>query len=305
MNFIAIDFETANAKRTSACSIGIVVVENYEIVDSQHHLIKPLPNYYNAMNIDIHGITPEMTESAPTFDLRWSELHQLLTKYPLLAHNAAFDFTVLRDTLTAYHQPLPDIEFYCSLILSRKALPNLDGYGLSALSDHFNIKLDHHNAESDAKAAAIIALKMLEIHGSESLETLTEKMGSKQGFMKSNGSFQNFGNGRPVKKRKTYQFQPPKNPNPNHRFYNKHVVFTGKLNEINRKEAMQKVVSVGGKVFPDMLTPQTDFLVVGQQDFKKYGEGFKSSKLKTAEKYKEQGYPLFIMGENEFLLSVE
>ena len=28
MNFVAIDFETANEKRNSPCSIGIVVVKN-------------------------------------------------------------------------------------------------------------------------------------------------------------------------------------------------------------------------------------------------------------------------------------
>ena len=32
MNFIAIDFETANEKRNSPCSIGIIVVKNGNIV---------------------------------------------------------------------------------------------------------------------------------------------------------------------------------------------------------------------------------------------------------------------------------
>lgn len=33
MNFVAIDFETANEKRNSPCSIGIVVVKDGEIVE--------------------------------------------------------------------------------------------------------------------------------------------------------------------------------------------------------------------------------------------------------------------------------
>lgn len=305
MNFIAIDFETANGKKTSACSIGIVVVENLKIVDSQHHLIQPLPNYYNAMNIDIHGITPEMTDNAPTFDKKWNEIGKLLTKYPLLAHNASFDLTVLRDTLIAYQQPLPDIEFYCSLILSRRALPKQSSYGLSALSEYFEIKLNHHNAESDAKASAIIALRMLELHDQNSLKELSNKMGTKTGLLQNDGHFQNFGNGRPIKKKKNYQFTYPSKLNPNHRFYNKHIVFTGKLSETNRKDAMQKVISVGGKVYPDAITPNTNFLVIGKQDFSKFGEGYKSSKVKLAEKFMDQGYPLSIMGENEFLLSIE
>ena len=67
MKFIAIDFETANFKRQSVCSIGLAVVENFEVVKTINRLIKPTPNYYEAINMSIHGITPEMTENEPTF----------------------------------------------------------------------------------------------------------------------------------------------------------------------------------------------------------------------------------------------
>ena len=46
MNFVAIDFETANEKRTSACSIGIVEVKNGEIINTEHIFFKPFPNYF-------------------------------------------------------------------------------------------------------------------------------------------------------------------------------------------------------------------------------------------------------------------
>lgn len=305
MNFIAIDFETANYKKTSACSIGIIVVENNKVVDRQHHLIQPLPNYYNAMNVEVHGITHDMTENAPTFDKVWENLAPLLTKYPLLAHNASFDMTVLRETLIAYQVPLPEIHYFCSLILSRKAFPGLGSYGLGALSEHFDIKLNHHNAESDAHAAAIIVLKMLEKHALNSLEELTNKFQTKIGKINTNGTFNNFGNGRPIKKKKTYDFAYPSNPNPNHRFFNKQVVFTGKLKDMNRKKAMQKVISLGGKVMPDTITPQTDFVIVADNNTKKLEKSAKSSKLKMVEKLQDQGYPIFIMGENEFHLTID
>jgi DNA polymerase III subunit epsilon len=35
MNFIAIDFETANEQRNSACEIGICVVRNDRVVESR------------------------------------------------------------------------------------------------------------------------------------------------------------------------------------------------------------------------------------------------------------------------------
>ncbi|NLR93895.1 exonuclease domain-containing protein [Flammeovirga agarivorans] len=305
MDFISIDFETANAKRTSACSIGIAVVEKGKIVDTQHHLIKPFPDYYAPNNVAIHGITPQMTLDAPTFEHVWFKLSPLLTKYPLIAHNAAFDLSVLRNSLALYDVAPPSIDYFCSLIMSRKAFPELSSYGLSALSDHFDIQLNHHNAESDAMAAAIVALKMIERHEVDSLYDLSDKLGTKIGQLKTDGSYQSFGNGRPEKKRKAYTFSAPKNPQPNHRFYKKHVVFTGRLSEMTRKNAMQKVVNIGGYVSPDSLTPQTDFLVLGRQDFERYGQGYKSSKIKSAEVYRSQGFPIFIMGENEFFMSFD
>jgi len=41
-HFIAIDFETANPKRVSACSFGYDEVFNDEIVDSKGYLFKPV-----------------------------------------------------------------------------------------------------------------------------------------------------------------------------------------------------------------------------------------------------------------------
>ena len=46
-DFTAIDFETANRYPTSACSIGIVVVQDGEITEEFSHLIKPEPYYFN------------------------------------------------------------------------------------------------------------------------------------------------------------------------------------------------------------------------------------------------------------------
>ncbi|OHX65156.1 exonuclease domain-containing protein [Flammeovirga pacifica] len=305
MGFIAIDFETANDKKTSSCSIGLAVVEDLEIVDTQHHLIQPFPNYYFDKNISIHGITPEMTLEAPTFDNVWGNLSGLLTKYPLVAHNAGFDMNVLLSSLNVYGTALPTIDFFCSLVMSRKAFPGLTSYGLANLSNHFNIQLNHHNAESDAMASAIICIEMLKEHQCKSLEELSQKFDHKIGTVSSSQGYNSYGSGRPYKRKKEYVFASPSQPDPKHRFYKKSVCFTGRLSEMNRKSAMQKVINVGGYVLPDQISPQTDYLVVGKQDFKKFGNGFKSTKIKHAEAYEEQGFPIFIMGENEFLMSFD
>lgn len=45
-DFVAIDFETANGRRSSVCSVGIVIVRDGVIVDRFYSLIQPAPNYY-------------------------------------------------------------------------------------------------------------------------------------------------------------------------------------------------------------------------------------------------------------------
>ena len=41
MKYAAIDFETANYERASACSLGIVISDGTKVTDRWHHLIRP------------------------------------------------------------------------------------------------------------------------------------------------------------------------------------------------------------------------------------------------------------------------
>lgn len=66
MNFVAFDFETANAKRNSACSLALTVVQNNQIVDELYSLINPKTNF-DYRNIAIHGIKPQMVADSPDF----------------------------------------------------------------------------------------------------------------------------------------------------------------------------------------------------------------------------------------------
>jgi len=102
MNFTAIDFETATGYRNSACAVGIVTVENGEIVDQYSALIRPPENHYWGMNIGVHGIYPSDTASAPSFAELYPEIHNRLHERTLVAHNAPFDRSVLQKTMDHY-----------------------------------------------------------------------------------------------------------------------------------------------------------------------------------------------------------
>lgn len=62
MNFVAIDVENAVGKRWSICQIGLAIVENVEITQTFSKLVQPPQNEYAVGNINVHGITPGMTE---------------------------------------------------------------------------------------------------------------------------------------------------------------------------------------------------------------------------------------------------
>ena len=79
MDFAAIDFETATAKRDSACSVAVVEVKDGKLVDSYYTLIQPPGNVYDWFNTKIHGITREDTADAPDFAAIWPELSERIS----------------------------------------------------------------------------------------------------------------------------------------------------------------------------------------------------------------------------------
>jgi DNA polymerase-3 subunit epsilon len=175
VRFAAIDFETASGAKVSACSLGIAVVEDGEIIARREWLIRPPSMYFNPYNIEVHGITPEMVADAPEFDRLWPEMERMIGGRPLVAHNAPFDMGVLRATLAHYDVWCEKMQFVCSVALARKCWPELRRHGLDALAREFGIELHHHKAEDDAVAAALVVLKGAEEYSAESLEQLLER----------------------------------------------------------------------------------------------------------------------------------
>ena len=309
MKFIAIDFETANSSRTSACSLGITFVENKKIIETKNFFIKPTPNYYNFINVGIHGITKNDTEDKKDFKELWEEIKPYFENNKVIAHNASFDLSVLRASLEHYQIGFPKLEYYCTMLFSKATLKGLLNYQLSTISEHFNINLSHHNAESDAKACAEIFIRLLE---SENIDSF-EKLCSKHNFIK--GELLDDFQYKPFKvKSSQYNFNRidvdkivcnNENIDEEHLFYQKRVVFTGELETMTRLDAMQRVANVGGLIKPPSFSSKTNFLIVGNQDYAKFGEGHKSTKMLKAEEFIKKGYDIEIINENQFIALVQ
>ena len=70
--FVAIDFETADHLPDSACAVGLVRVENKQIVARETVLIRPPRS--RIIFTHIHGITWPMVAAAPAFGEVWAKL---------------------------------------------------------------------------------------------------------------------------------------------------------------------------------------------------------------------------------------
>ena len=64
--FVTIDFETANADLASICQVGIVTFEQGKVVETWGSLVNP-QDYFDWINVDIHGIDENTVKDAPTF----------------------------------------------------------------------------------------------------------------------------------------------------------------------------------------------------------------------------------------------
>lgn len=171
--FVAIDFETADRGADSACSVGLVRVENGAVTQKVVQLIRPprletgdlfTPAPAEFEFTYIHGIKPEMVTDAPTFGQAWPKLEKLLAgAHFMAAHNAPFDAGVLTACCAAAKLPKPPHRFVDTVRLARSTwsiyptkLPNVCQY--------LKIELNHHEALSDALACAQIVIAA-EKHG--------------------------------------------------------------------------------------------------------------------------------------------
>ncbi|MCS6991993.1 MAG: 3'-5' exonuclease [Chitinophagales bacterium] len=157
MDFIAIDFETANESSISACEIGIAVVRNNQLCESRGWLIRPPELRFLPHFTELHGINADQVRFERNFKELWDDLQHYLQGELLIAHNASFDLIVLASLLRYYRISFYPVQYCCSLQLARKVWGSrISGFSLKSLAHTLGIPLDHHRAESDARACALI-----------------------------------------------------------------------------------------------------------------------------------------------------
>ncbi|PWF99457.1 3'-5' exonuclease [Levilactobacillus bambusae] len=178
MNFVAMDFETASAKRYSACSLALTVVRNNQVTDEFYTLIKPdTPFFWR--NTQIHGIHERDVADAPTWPEVWRHIEEFYDKSKLvIAHNASFDNSVLRACLEHYELPTPQYLTLDTVKTSKKFYPEFPNHKLNTVCEQLNIDLHHHhNALDDSLACANILLTQADQFGADRLKPFVRIQG--------------------------------------------------------------------------------------------------------------------------------
>lgn len=250
MDYYAIDFETANEFSTSACSIGIVGVENGEVKLEEYHLINP-EEYFNPYNIEIHKITEADVFGAPTFKEVWEEIKDYFNGTYIFAHNAFFDVSVLNACLKKSNIKIPDFKFGCTVRIAQRIwkeeLPNVK---LSTISRYLNLKHNHHNALSDAYVCARIVTVAEKMRDVSTHTELYETLGLSFGVL----SCERFYNTCNMYKRKIKAIKS------NCNLKDKVIVLSGKPKTLSRKILVEKLL-INGAYVDKAVNRRTDYFI--------------------------------------------
>lgn len=163
-SFIAIDFETANPKRVSACAMGVVKVVLGEIVSEQSFLIHPIGDY-SRINTQIHGIDAEQTKDAPDFKTVFEQIRQDFEEYPVVSYST-FDRQVINALFDYYQIKLrKDLVYIDVYDVARSVIQGLPNYELPTVAYHLQIPYEtHHDAGADALQCARVLLKLSQMN---------------------------------------------------------------------------------------------------------------------------------------------
>lgn len=310
---LAIDFETANEDQKSICSLGIALAEDNEIVFNKEFLINP-EEEFNPYNIKIHNITEDDVKDKPTFPEVWNSVKGLIDNHTLvIAHNTAFDMTALRKACRHYKINTGSIKYLCTLRASRKVFTNLESYSLDKIADYLNIEFTHHKAKDDALVCLELFNYMIKDLKELTIDSIEEKLQTDIKDIKNNKEVSESSNNFNLEEVNRYknifkkkvdidsikpQYENIDTNNPVNGYV---FVFTGDLKIFkSRKDAMQQVVNLGGKLGKN-VTKSTDYLVCGETDLQATRGKEKSSKLIKAEDYINKGSSIKIINEDELI----
>ncbi len=291
--FVAIDFETANQYRQSACSVGLAKFNAAgDVLDEYYTLIRPPREFgeFYPRNIAVHGIHASDVVHAPQWNDIVSDIENFVGDRALVAHNMPFDGSVI-NKLTEYYALRPwNNERLCTLKLSRNLLKGqIDSFGLEPVYDYFfpDDVFDHHNAAADALVCGKIFAQLSAQFGDDVIRDVSVK-GAKSWYI---GHAKTKDTPR-IDRRKSYAM--PFIPRKVAFLHGAHIAIAGSLSYGPRAQVESLIRSLGGHVSA-AVTEKTTLLLVGSNH-----DAMTSVKIQKAQDLQRKGHMISILNEDEF-----
>lgn len=286
-DYCVLDTETTglSAYYDEVIEIGILRVRNGEITDRYEQLVKP-ENEIDGFITSLTGITNEMVADKPSIENVKSDVLAFLGSDVIVGHNTSFD---IRFLAAGFQEGISN-EHMDTLQFARKLYPELSHHRLSDLSEYLHLTNNEHRAIADCVTTKELYETMKAVMAQKGLEI--------KDLWQVNSNRHNNSNGH---KRIDIGAITATTDDIDQDgfFYGRHVVFTGKLERMTRKEAMQIVVNHGG-ILDNGVNKNTNYLILGNNDYNAVLHGEKSSKHKKAEKLKLEGQDIDIIDEFTF-----
>ncbi|HFU4054861.1 TPA: bifunctional DnaQ family exonuclease/ATP-dependent helicase [Streptococcus suis] len=160
--YAVVDLEaTGTGADAKIIQIGIVLVENGEIIDSYATDINPYELLDDHIK-NLTGITDQQLSQAPDFGQVASTIYDMIGDAIFVAHNVKFDANLLAEALffEGFELLTPRVD---TVELAQLFFPTFEKYSLGNLAEHLDLGLDQaHTAISDAMATARLLIKIQE-----------------------------------------------------------------------------------------------------------------------------------------------
>lgn len=281
--YVVLDLETTglDPQYDDIIEVAAIRIVDGAIEDSFSSLVNPGYSI-DEFIAELTGITDDMLAPAPSLDSVLPAFLSFIGSDVVVGHNVNFDINFIYDSCSALSLEPFSNDFVDTMRISRKLFPEDRHHRLKDLICRFGIDESvAHRAFSDVEQTDKCYRYLRDYVSEHSISLEQHHKPWRAGDIVPETD--HFDESSPI--------------------FGKVFVFTGTLDKMPRKAAMQLVVDRGG-VCLDGVRKDVNYLVLGSSDYSKIKDG-KSNKQKAAEKLRLKGNDIEIISENVFYEMLE
>ncbi len=290
-DYVIVDIETTglSSDYDSIIEISALRIRDNEITDTFDSLVLEDGAYIDNFIEQLTGITQAMISGAPPIVEVLPNFISFVDSDIIIGQNISFDINFLYDRCLKYSNELLINNHVDIARISRKLYKDAPHHRLEDIANRYGIDYSSaHRGLADCKITyqALNELKQDIINQHGSFDKFID-------LFRSSNRFKNYVRAKDI-------VAECNDFDEDNLFYQRHVVFTGELDTLTRKEAYQLVANIGG-ICQDSITQKTNFLVLGNIAYANNVKDGKTNKFKKALEYKLKGQDIIIIDESLFL----